>query len=89
MCERLAILRTSPYLERTIMRTSSSFTVKAPSGTTYVVTEIRDRKSAPSLDGSVMFEGLRSYRLSDGRRLNKIGERTFQIPGSDEVLTRI
>lgn len=65
------------------------FTVKSPSGATYAVTEVRERRSAPSLDGSVLYEGLRTYRLADGRNVNKIGDRTFQIPGSDEILTRV
>lgn len=71
------------------MRRTETFYVESPTGLRYEVTEIRERKVAASLNDRVSYEGLVSYRLRNGLFLNKTGVNTFQIPGDQEVLTRV
>jgi hypothetical protein len=70
------------------MNSSVSFMLKGVSGT-YQAIEKKSHHDTSNLDGRASLPGLSSFKLADGRNLNKKDDGTFIIVQTGEELTRI
>lgn len=72
-----------------MLEETARFTALDATGKSYVVIERRERIDTSTLDGGKSFShGLPGYRLADGRALNRVDERSFEIVQTAERLVR-
>ena len=65
------------------------FTLRGNAGNVYDAIELTEQVPAATFGRPYATEpGLKEYKLTDGRRLNKMDETTFQIAATAEMLTR-
>lgn len=70
------------------MPSQTSFVLFSASGQRFNAVEEVSRINTGGLDGPSSIPGLSSFRLGDGRRLNKKDENTFEIVATGERLYR-
>lgn len=65
------------------------FQAQSETGSTHVIIKVGSRINIGGLDGPSSVEGMATYMLESGEKINKIDDRRFKVPSSGEILTRI